>query len=72
MIGEIAFPLLGWHYALVSECHIVSSALSSLALIEECIALSGHDILRREGQVVARMSYGMACEGAALDLSIAL
>ncbi|MFT3975551.1 MAG: hypothetical protein QM688_00310 [Sphingomonas bacterium] len=71
VMGEIAFPMLARHYALVSERNIVSSALSSLALIEECIALSGHDIPQREAQVIARMLYGMTCEGAALDLSIA-
>ncbi|QKS00589.1 hypothetical protein F9288_13885 [Sphingomonas sp. CL5.1] len=71
VIGEIAFPLLARHYALVTERSIVSSALSSLALIEGCIALSGHDIPQREAQVIARMLYGLTCEGAALDLSIA-
>lgn len=71
VIGEIAFPLLARHYALMSERSIVSSALTSLPLIENCIALSGHNIPRREAQVVARMLYGMTCEGAALDLAIA-
>ncbi|MGV7121302.1 helix-turn-helix transcriptional regulator [Sphingopyxis sp. 550A] len=71
LIGEIAFPLLARHYALVNERNIISSALSSLPLIENCIALSGHTIPRREAQVAARMLYGMTCEGAALDLSIA-
>ncbi len=70
MIGEIAFPLLARHYALLDERSIVSSALTSLKLIEQCIALSGHNIPRREAQVIARMLYGLTCEGAALDLSI--
>ncbi len=71
VIGEIAFPMLARHYALMNERSIVSSALTSLPLIENCIALSGHNIPRREGQVIARMLYGMTCEGAALDLQIA-
>lgn len=71
VIGEIAFPLLARHYALVTERSIVSSALTSLPLIENCIALSGLNIPKREAQVVARILYGLTCEGAALDLSIA-
>lgn len=71
VIGEVAFPMLARHYALMSERTIVSSALTSLPLIENCIALSGHAIPRREAQVIARMLYGMTCEGAALDLEIA-
>lgn len=71
VIGEIAFPLMAHHYALMNERNVIASALSSLPLIEHCIALSGHAIPRREAQVAARMLYGMTCEGAALDLSIA-
>ncbi|MFT3975547.1 MAG: hypothetical protein QM688_00290 [Sphingomonas bacterium] len=71
LIADVAFPFLARNYALVNERSIVSSALSSLDLIESCLALSGHTIPAREMQVIARMLYGMTCEGAALDLSIA-
>ncbi|QKS00616.1 hypothetical protein F9288_14020 [Sphingomonas sp. CL5.1] len=71
LIGEIAFPLLARNYNLLNERHIFSLSLSSLELIENCLALSGHNIPRREAQVIARMLYGMTCEGASIDLSIA-
>ncbi|MGC4250960.1 MAG: LuxR C-terminal-related transcriptional regulator [Sphingobium sp.] len=71
IIGDIVFPLLARHYALLRERDIFSSALESLSMIENCLALSEHNIPKREVQVIARILYGLTCEGISLDLSIA-
>lgn len=69
-IADFAFPLLARHYAMVSERKLICFALNSLELIEQCLNLTGHEIPKREAEVIARMLYGMTCEGIAIELSI--
>lgn len=47
-----------------------SSALTSLPVIENCLAFSTPRLARREAEVCARVLYGMTSLGIALDLNI--
>nr|WP_277403718.1 LuxR C-terminal-related transcriptional regulator [Burkholderia sp. Ac-20345] len=48
----------------------MSRALTSLPVIERCLSLCRENFPKREGQVAARMLYGLSTEGIALDLGI--
>ncbi|MGC4252482.1 MAG: LuxR C-terminal-related transcriptional regulator [Sphingobium sp.] len=71
ILGDIAFPLLSRHFDILHEKQVSSRALTSLDIIEQCLTLCPLCLPRREIQVIARLLYGMTCEGVALDLSIA-
>jgi len=70
LLGEMAFPMVARHYALQLEKQAMSSALTSLPVIERCLSLCRENFTKREGQVAARMLYGLSTEGIALDLGI--
>jgi DNA-binding CsgD family transcriptional regulator len=57
------------HNDLVANKPNLTPALSSLPEIEECV-LSATDLSRREGEVCARILYGLSSYGIALDLGI--
>lgn len=71
VVGNLAFPLLVRHCALLEERDIFSRSLSSLDLIQACLETRARDFPKREAQVAARILYGMTCEGIGLDLGIA-
>jgi DNA-binding CsgD family transcriptional regulator len=70
LLGEIAFPMLTRHYTLLLERQQLSQALTSLRIIESCLSLSRENFPKREGQVAARILYGLSTEGIGLDLGI--
>jgi DNA-binding CsgD family transcriptional regulator len=70
LLGEVAFPMLTRHYALVLETQALSKALTSLRVIERCLSMADERFTQREGQVAARILYGLSTEGIALDLGI--
>lgn len=70
LLGETAFPMLTRHYALLLERQQFSQALTSLRIIERCLSLSRESFPKREGQVAARILYGLSTEEIGLDLGI--
>lgn len=63
--------MLARHHALLNENRVLHTALTSLALIENCLSLLPGSIPPREAQVISRILYGISVEGIALDLGIA-
>lgn len=70
LLETFAFPLMARHFALLSREEELSTALTSLATIENCLARATESFPKRESEVVARILYGMSTEGVALDLGI--
>lgn len=67
-VAGLVVSLLAKHAAVVRRAH-TNQALMALPSIENCIAATG-DLPRREGQVCARVLYGMSSAGIATDLAV--
>ncbi len=73
LIDRVADNLLALaqrQIAIAGDVNRLGSALTSLAAIEGCIAMSHVRLARREADVCARILYGMTSPGIALDLKI--
>ena len=68
--APMLLSILSKHMELSDCASGVSEALTSLQLIERCIAESTLNLSRREGQVAARIVYGISHAGIAVDLGV--
>lgn len=66
--AELVVALVAKHAAVMQRSR-ADEALGALHVIEHCIAASG-DLPRREGEVCARILFGMSSAGIAVDLAV--
>lgn len=69
-VADNVLALVQRQVAMAGDVHRLGSALTSLAAIVRCIAMSRVRLARREADVCARILYGMTSAGIALDLNI--
>jgi len=69
-VGEMLLTVVGKHADVVSRRHELVAAITSLPLIEDCMAHSPEGLPRREVEVCARILYGISSLGIGLDLGI--
>jgi DNA-binding NarL/FixJ family response regulator len=69
-IADLLLAILAKHSGIRWQHAHLSSALTSLEEIERCISHAPEELPKREAQVCARILYGLASIGIALDLGI--
>jgi DNA-binding NarL/FixJ family response regulator len=69
-VAELLLAILAKHSGMCWQRANLSIALTSLDEIERCISQAPEEFPKREAQVCARILYGLASVGIALDLGI--
>lgn len=64
------FPIVSKHLEMVSQSRRLVESLTSLALIEQNLAMTGAGLSQREIQVAARLLYGLSASCIASDLGV--